>query len=340
MAKCGVFTHVRELALYMQKRGVTPIIGFIHNPKTISLFKITKKDMDGLIESIKGLEYFYYDSDESLLKKIQSNKFDLVHAHSPIVLSSAMAIYKKYNTPYIVTLHGTANWNTLHGASLRTAKDIIAIGPEVAASAGSEFKDRIEVIFNGIDTDHYKPNNMKNNHGPLRILWMGRTNGPTANGVTYLSKAIRQLRRKGIPVEAKVIGHASGAGTGELELCGWVHEPLKYLQWSQIVFGRGRALREAMAAGNVGFLIGQGYGGVVMENWFDEGKTPLLSASLKHGYSKLNSQDIMKDLLDFHYRRGLLEERRLVARKIAEDHFNIWKMVDETFKIYQKALQG
>lgn len=339
IAKCGVFTHVRELAIYMQKRGIQPVIGFIHNPGTIRMFKVTKKDMGAMEESLKGIPYFLYESDEDLLRKTQNMKIDLLHAHSPIVLSATMKLSKKLDIPYVMTLHGVSNWSKLHSKAMDQANGIIAIGPEVAKSAGNGYQNKIRIIFNGIDIEHYKPTNIEKTNEPLKIIWMGRTNGSSSDGASYLAKAIRMLRKKGIPIDAKILGYASGANLVGMQNCGWVHDPLAYLQNNHIVFARGRALREAMACGNVGFLVGQGYGGVVKKEWFENGKTPVLSGSLKHGYSKLSTEQIMNDILLFHYSRDLLVAARKASRKIAEDRFNINKMVDDTYLVYEEAIK-
>ncbi|MCC5912512.1 MAG: glycosyltransferase family 4 protein [Clostridiaceae bacterium] len=339
IAKCGVFTHVRELALYMQKRGIQPVIGFTHNSSTVRMFKVTKKDMDAMKESLNGISYFLYESDEDLLQKTENMQIDLLHAHSPIVLSAAMKVSNKLDIPYVITLHGVSNWSKFHNRAMEQAKAIIAIGPEVAKSAGIEHQKKIRIIFNGIDIEHYKPGKIERTNKSLRIIWMGRTNGPSADGATYLARAIRILRKKGIPIDAKIVGYASGANTVGMQNCGWIHDPLTYLQDNHIVFARGRALREAMACGNVGFLIGQGYGGIVKKEWFENGKIPVLSGSLKHGYAKLNSEQIVNDILHFHHFRGRLVAARKAARKIAEDNFNIKKMVDDTYLIYEEVIK-
>jgi len=340
IAKCGVFTHVKELAFSLQRLGIRPVIGIIHNLNTSRLFKLTKKDMEAMIDSLQGIDYFLFESDEDLINKIEGMDFQLVHAHSPIVLTSAIKAAQKLNAPYVMTLHGVANWSKLHASAMEQAKAIIAIGPEVARSAGLEFQDKVRIIFNGIDTEHFKPGGSKITDEPLKVLWMGRTNGPTANGVTYLARAIRALRKKGIPIEAKVIGHALGADIGEMEACGWVHDPIAHLQRSHIVFARGRALREAMACGNIGFLIGEGYGGMVKKNWFEENKKPILSGSPKHGYAELDSIEIMKDIVYFYHRRDLLEIGRNIARTIAIENFDIKGMVQDTISVYKEALKS
>ena len=170
-------------------------------------------------------------------------------------------------------------------------------------------------------------------------MWMGRTNGAASMGAQYLARAVRILRKKGIPVEAKIIGYAVGADVGGLKNYNWVHDPLPYLQRNHIVFARGRALREAMACGNVGILVGQGYGGIVREDWFENGKKPQLSGSLKHGYKKHDVSLIMKDILFFHRNRTELAKARKAARKIAEMHFDARKMAEQTYNVYKKAIE-
>lgn len=338
IAKCGVFTHVKELAQSLQRLGLKPVIGFIQNSSTAKIFKLAKPDMEAMKALLHGIDYFIYETDEELLQKISQSDIKLIHAHSPLVLSSAMTVSQRLCIPYVVTLHGIADWNKLYSSALQQAKAVIAIGPEVARSAGPEFQKKIRIIFNGIDTERFKPGISKINKETLRVVWMGRTNGPTANGATFLAKAVRSLRKKGIPIEAKVIGHACGADIGGMEACGWVHDPIEHLQQSHIVFARGRALREAMACGNIGFLIGEGYGGMVKRKWFAQGKKPILSGTLKHGYSRLDAAEIAKDLLFFHRRRDLLETGKGFARSIAVKHFNIKNMVEEICSVYMEAL--
>lgn len=339
ISKCGVFTHVRELALYMNKLGIEPVIGLIHNAKTARMFKLTEADLDAMIHSLSKLDYFLYDSDENLLEQISSQQIDLVHAHSPLVFAASLKTSQKLHIPFVITLHSVLNWGKLYPTAMKEAQCIIAIGPEVAKSAGKMYQDKVQIIFNGIDIDYYKPDNTNILYGPLRIIWMGRTNGAAARGVIYLAHAIYILKEKGIPIEAKIIGHAGSTSTKAMEDSGWVYNPLPYLQWSHIVFARGRALREAMACGNAGLLIGQGYGGLVEPAWFLNNKTPQLSGSLKHGYARLSVAKIYKDILFFHKHRFALEEIRKIARKIAEENFDVRKMAEQTFCVYQTAIQ-
>lgn len=340
IAKCGVYTHVRELAEALKKQGIDPVLGLINNENTMRNFKLKPEDQAVMEASLRETPYFLYKSDEDLLMKTQDSQFALIHAHSPIVLSGAAKLAKKQNIPFVITLHGILNWTTLHHSPMELADRIIAIGPEVAKSAGTCFQDKIEIIYNGIDTEHFVPVKPRNYNGPLRILWIGRTSGAASQGAGCLSRSLRLLRGIGVPVQAILVGHALGADTREMKIAGWVHDPLPYLQWSHMVFGRGRALREAMACGNAGFLIGQGYGGLVQSHWFEQGRQPQLSGSLKHGAQKLNTAVLAREIYYYHTHRDALERAGSEAISTAQKNFSAVQMAEKTCAVYYGARKG
>jgi len=339
MAKCGVFTHVRELASALSEKGLKPYIGFVCTPMAMKMFGISKQDKTAMEQSLK-VPYFYYNSYTSLLKKAKQNGVDIVHAHSPVVLKHAAYIKARMNVPFIATLHGVINWSKRYSAELGMADMIIAVGPEVADSCGNCFNDKTTIIFNGVDTDYFIPAYNRTSNHPLRIIWTGRTSGNAARGAECLASSLSILKEMGIPFEAKFMGYAFGANIPNIKQCGWVHNPLPLLQWSDLAFGRGRSLREAMACGNAGFLLAEGYGGLVLPKWFENDRQPQLSGSLKHGCMKLNPQRIARDIMFFHEHRDILESIRHESRLIAEKYFSIKKMADETIKVYKEASAG
>lgn len=336
MAKCGVYTHVKDLAAGLQKKGLRPLIGFVSTPSTMSMLGVSKEDM-AVMEQSLNMPYFYYNSYTSLHEKVEDYEIDIVHAHSPIVLKHAANIKFRKNVPFVTTLHGIANWSKNYSAELAMADKIIAIGPEVADSCGSFFNDKLSIIFNGVDTNYFRPDSTRTPSHPLRIIWTGRTSGAAARGAGYLSLALNTLEKMGIAFEAKIMGYPIGANVRNIESCGWVHDPLPLLQWSDIAFGRGRSLREAMACGNAGLLLAEGYGGLVRSEWFENDRQPQLSGSPKHGYMELDPEQIAKDIMHFHKHRDYLESIRRESRLIAEEYFDINKMVDKTIKVYEEA---
>ncbi|HHY81882.1 MAG TPA: glycosyltransferase family 4 protein [Clostridiales bacterium] len=337
MAKCGVFTHVRDLAVHLKKKGFSPIIGFLYNSATMSLFKVSREDRTALEQTLVEVPYFYYDTLSSLVEKAKELETDIVHAHSPIVLKHAAYIKYLLHIPFVITLHGVIDWSRHYGTELKMADKIIAVGPEVRESCGNNFHNKVTIIYNGIDTEYFKPDENRTTNHPLRIIWIGRTSGSAARGAECLSLSLNKLKKSGIPFEAKIVGYPFGVNTHGIEYCGWVHDPLPLLQWSDIAFGRGRSLREAMACGNAGFLLAEGYGGLVHSKWFENGNQPQLSGSLKHGYLKLDPTRIARDILYFHKHRDHLESIRRDSRLISVTYFDIKKMVDEVIAVYEEA---
>lgn len=336
MAKCGVFTHVRDLAHYLKKCGMDPLIGLINSAKTRQTFRLSRIDLEAMSKSFEGIPYFLYHSHDELFHCINNKRIELVHAHSPLVYPAAVNTAHHFGIPLVITLHGLLT-PSLYVQALEAADSIIAIGPEVANSAGIEYQEKIHIIFNGIDLEHYKIGEYNSPDAPLKILWIGRTSGTAARGAEYLARAVRIIRARGIPIEAKVIGYPLGVDIRGMTVCGWVHDPLPFLQASDITFARGRALREGMACGNVGFLLAHGYGGMVMEDWFKNGRHVQLSGSIEHGCETLNSSHIVNDILYFYENRDQLYRAKMAARKVAEAYFDIGSMVQETCKVYAEA---
>lgn len=339
VAKCGVFTHVRDLANGLQDHGVVPVLGLINNQKTKRMFSVSAKDLTLLEKSLIGIDHFYYDTEENLMEAIKDHKFDIIHAHSPILFSAAMKISNTRDIPLVITLHSVSNWSNYYLPALNSSVGIIAVGPEVAKSVGVDFQSKIKIVYNGIDIKYFKPSGLDSLNKPLRIIWIGRTSGSAAKGAECLAKAVSILRKSNFKIEAKAIGLPLGADIRGLEYCGWVHDPLPYLQWSHMAFGRGRALREAMACGNAGFLIGEGYGGLVRPIWFKNRNQVQLSGAIKHGCSPLDSTQVAKDILYYYMKRNRLELIREEARQIAENYFDLDIMVKSIIEEYERVLK-
>ncbi|HAA37848.1 MAG TPA: hypothetical protein DCE00_03140 [Firmicutes bacterium] len=343
MAKSGVFTHVRDLSVSLRKAGVKPILGLINSEKAKKAFKIQEKDFVQMEKMLQGMNipYFLYENENDLKQQIIGKQLEIVHAHSPMVMSTAGRIANELNIPYVITLHGVLAWNKLYPRNMKKATKIIAIGPEVAKSAGESNQHKTTIIYNGVDLERFYPaGDFECRENPLRILWLGRTRGAAAQGAECLTRAIRLLQQQGLQLETKALGFAGDAKIEVMKTYGWVFDPVPYLQWGHLVFARGRALREAMACGSAGFLLAEGYGGRVREDWFGNGRMPQLSGTNKHGAQKLNVFQIADDILYFYQHREELAEARKEARRIAECYFDVRFMAERTCQVYAEALKS
>lgn len=193
------------------------------------------------------------------------------------------------------------------------------------------------VIPNGIDTNYFKPLEQESTTDLTNLCWFGRTHGIIAQGVGALNKAIALARDSDVQFKAYLIGSADKQSTDQFDVIGWVDQPLPYLQNSQIAFGHSRALREAMACGNVGYLLGAGYGGIVTEETIIKNKH--LDAFPEYKLPKANPEVIAQDIAWLINNPNLQPELKKQAREIAVKHFNLGQMVHSTITIYRHSLR-
>ena len=265
----------------------------------------------------------------------ENRQVSLIHAHSPLTLNASLEAAKRLSIPLIITIHGLIDWAACFSNALTYAGHIIATGPETTRSAGPAFQKKITIIDNGIDLERFQPAGCnESDSGPLRVLYYGRTKGSDARGLIALDKAVGLMRKQGSIVDARMVGRAAGVFAGNFTQYGWLDDPLPALQWSQVVFGRGRSLREAMACGNVGFLLGEGYGGpLTLERMrYDR---PSLSCTLKLGANVLDAETIAGELIRLDKDRSLLQVLKKEAYHIAVEYFDAYEMAKETVDVYR-----
>ncbi len=324
--RSGMFTHVCELANKLPHFGVTPYLAL----------KSSAKDSSSFARRLLGtLSFNFYLSINELMSLVKLHEIEIIHSHSPLTFRESFEIAKELSVPLVLTLHGTMDWAKLYDKAMTYAAHIIATGPEVALSAGPEYQNKISIILNGVSLEHFKPVSCVDaDKEPLRIVYFGRTRGVDTKGFFALDKAIGLMRQQGIKIDARMAGHAAGVFAVNFKNCGWVDDSVSLLHWSNVAFGRGRSLREAMACGNAGLLLGQGYGGILSKESISCNGFPSLSGKLKHGASKPDEFKITADLFELNENRQLLQQLRKDSRQIAEDYFDVGIMARQTACIY------
>lgn len=341
LVRSGVLTHVWDLAKYFKENGIDVRIALYTPTDVLKKMNINKREIPSFIHPLKKIvPVSFYVTDNELLSIARKQKVELIHAHSRLTFPSSYRVGKKLSIPLVLTLHGVFPWLKYYAQALSYAEQIIAIGPAQAKSLDLNTTKKVSIIPNGINTKMYHPisNKQMEKSEALKIIWFGRTNGKASEGVKVLDKSVERLKRDGYNIEAKMIGRAEGVKPKSFDVHGWVNNPLKYLQWGHIAFGHGRSLREAMACGNVGFLLGDGYGGLVIRNWFQSGQSRPLSAIPAYKLPKANEDVLARDILLLHENRSYLQSLRLESRRIAERFFDIEHMGKQTMIRYKNAL--
>ncbi len=328
--KSGLFTHVLDLASKLQSSNGNVLLAILKRTNSPRMSRSISKRLS----SITVIEY---KNSNDLL--IIANKYsaDLIHAHSPLVFDHSLDVSLATSVPLVLTVHAVYPWERQFPLVLNHAKHIIAVGPAQIRCC-MQHTMKTSLIQNGIDLTRFHPRSLKNLQvGPLYILWFGRTHGTFSAGAAALDQAITLLQREGKNIIASMVGIAQGVKLAMTNY-GWVDDPVWFLQRNHLVFGHGRALREAMACGNVGYLLGHGYAGMLRTDWFAE-KDAIVDAFPQYAFP-LASVDMIKDDLNYIYcNRHLLPNLRREARLIAEKHFDLQQMVARVRKVYELCLQ-
>jgi glycosyltransferase involved in cell wall biosynthesis len=154
-------------------------------------------------------------------KLLTQDKFDLIHAFFGVPCGAmALCLGKKYNLPYIVSLRGA----DVPGFSERFSLPYVFLRPlirlvwrrakfVVANSEGlkqlaekTSFKQKIEIIPNGVDIQMFRPATEKKRDEYVRILSVSRLT--PRKGLRYLIQAMKILLEKNTEkkIELSIIG--------------------------------------------------------------------------------------------------------------------------------------
>lgn len=316
---------------------------------------------------------YFNESNKAFQKSLQKEQFDLIISQSTV----AKGISSPNGTPLISIIHGTifdeirnrfnANktlfnwirflivdlprWITEHYFSNRRffgrVNKVIAVSETLKRSFVGDYpslREITEVIYNGVDTDFFKPSEAK--YPSFTILFVGRMD--REKGVDLILQAIHLLREKKLRIEAKLVG--TGIHLNELKklsehlgvntYCEFVgeipnSEVKKYYEHSHIFVlpsrrkeGHPVVISEALACGLPIICTRSG------------GLNELIDDSRTGFFVPLNSyHDIAKNIEKLFNDRNLLQLLSNQARKSAEDRFSKRAMIQrylEIFKTTQK----
>jgi|GEM_PF-513222 len=350
LVRSGQMTHIWDLVTQLKARGYEINVAIYVNDKSHNKHNITYSDIHTLTAPFGDTPILLYGQKEELIHYSNLKNIQLIHAHSSLTFPHAYAVSRQLSIPLVLTLHGVMPWMKWYPRTIEQASQIIAVGPAQAQEIMHKFSKKTHIISNGIDTAKYHPDpelgnrwheedNFKKPHS-LNVIWFGRTHGSSSRGVEALDAAIKLLRNQGFHIEARLVGVSSGSSVSEFETFGWIEDPIEHLRWGHVAYGHGRALREAMACGNVGILLGHGYGGIVQQSWYANKAHTVLSAIPQYDLPYPDPETIAYDLASLYNDDKLIWELRKKARKIAEHYFDLYAMVNRTVEVYHEAIEA
>ncbi len=328
LCKSGLSTHVWDLADSLTARGITVSIGL----QTIS--DVNYEKYGPWLERINHLPYFFYKTNDELLYRTAQLQPNLVHAHSPLVFSSSVHAAIRSSVPLIITLHSPFPLEKWYPLTLLTARWIIAVGPIQKESVPS-YSSKTVVIPNGIDLTRYQPkSSVPNSH--LKLCWFGRVHGAAAEGITHLNQALHLVRRSGTALSAYFVGSGPDAAKDAFINIGWLNDPVSFLQETQVTFGHGRSLREAMACGSIGYLLGAGYGGRVTEEFIRTYQH--LDAFPQYKLAPAKPELLAAHILELIDHPEMIPHLQKEARQMALQYFDLEDMTDSILSLYSETI--
>lgn len=325
----GLMTHVLDLINYLIQQEIYVGAAF----KNIGYLTATEEKK--LLKQLTAIPYYQYDTASELEHFVKQHNFNLIHAHSYATFKSAAEVVMNLDLPLVVTLHSVYAWNYRFRWPLKTARKIIAVGM-AQAYAANRYWQKLTVIENGIDLTRFVPNYalIEKDATPdqINLLWYGRVDGSLAQGIRVLDEIAPHLPANW---QMRVLGNP-GIPIRNIPVLGWTHNPVPYLQQSHITFAHSRALREAMACGSVGILIGDGYGGVITADYFQQNQYPVMDAFPQYRLPRIKPQKIIDDLCSII--SGDLVRMRHEARAVAEQYFDLNLMGERILKVYKEVI--
>ncbi len=176
----------------------------------------------------KGNKNFHYQTNKDLLiysfksyfysrKLIKQQQYDFIHAWFGIPCGFTAMLFKK---PYLVALRGSdvpfynPRFKLLDKLFFKQLSRLIWKRAQVVVANSQGLKDlalktnpkqKIEVIYNGVDTNHFKPAKRKKASKALRIICVARL--VERKGVKYLLKSLTELKK--VDFKLTIIGEGN-----------------------------------------------------------------------------------------------------------------------------------
>jgi len=316
----GQTTHTVELARELARQGHTVAL-LSHGPCHLAAWTHACRTLER-----EGVAcHRHARPGEALAAAVQLDP-QILHVHSSDLLPLAAQVAAETGAPVIFTAHGLG---TLRQPLVKKADRVIAVGPRVHQELCAGGVQRLALVGNGVDTDRFRPGKKGRT---LQVAFVGRVDETKRRGLDELIEAVAMIPRVRL-----VVASNQRPSHPRCVAAGWLWDVAPLLAESHVVAGAGRAIREGMASGCVGLLLGSAYGGVVSPAALFRGRGGALWFPASDG-DPPDRQSIRRDLVrlvqDERHRRALARW----SREYAVRHFSLKRMAREVVSVYADAL--
>ncbi|MDD2430227.1 MAG: glycosyltransferase family 4 protein [Firmicutes bacterium] len=322
--RCGQSVHVEMLAKALAKRGYEVSVYFNNNFKYL-------KALTDTIEAFRIHIATLAEAGVTVLGSLPKPSQDtIIHAHSALTWRKGLELARESGCPFAITIHGKGLEGYL---DVMQEADLVLSVAEVFASPYKSHVDKIVVLGNAVELDVHKPR--KKNNNKTIVAYLGRYADSKHDGLVALSHAIKELRQEH-HVEARIIGNIPRGIFGNvsyIRLMGWQTDRAKWLGDSDIVIGTGMAIREGMAAGNAGYVMGKYIDGIVEPDLL----APIPEFTGRESKIIPSSLVIYNDFSPLLKNREMLRQLQYRSYKFAKDHFDFEKFMEKIVELYESS---
>lgn len=253
----------------------------------------------------------------NLLPRLQVFNPEVIHNHSAHTLHSALELGQLLGIPVVATSH-YLDFEPSH--LLDQTQTVIAISKEMGDQLLLE-NAPVVVIENGVPIPRVYPNRRR----PKHAVFLAR--------VTPRKQHNFQLTANSLKEHDWSISAVGNWRCPDVRFRGWQRDVFPELFSASLVIGTGRAIREGMASGCAGIVLGEFFDGIVTPECVKK----LEYSNFSGRFSKTipSSQDL-QSLLD-QLTPDYLEKLSSFGRAYAADHFSVQMMVTKLVNVYYRV---
>lgn len=353
----GTETYVLNITKALMKKGVYVVIaccgGISKELFMLHGIKVSIISMNIKLKAIKELKHL-----------IDIENINLLHCHLNKSMMLGSEIYKRYNIPYIITLHGMFYSKEILLSTCTQAKVIIAVSSPVKNlfnyNIGNKFQGILRVISNGVDTETFKQGSF---HKPIRqeldiskdafvIVYCSRLGWRKGAIAEQVISCFKEISLKYKDIHCIIIGEGDKKeniirkaeeinlllNRKAIHVIGARYDVLSYYLESDLIIGTGRVALEALSCEKVVIANGsEGYVGIVSQ----ENKEEIWNTYFGDHKGKIDTNNIslirsIEYLIDFPQKRMELGKW---GRKWCIEKFEEGKVANKIIGLYKDIIK-
>lgn len=297
-----------------------------------------------------------------LIKIVKLFNIDIVHCHLEKSMLLGTILYDKIKIPYIITLHGLFYSDNLLNETCYSASHIIAVSycvkDEFSYKTNNKFKEKLSVIFNGVDLNKCKKVNDKLSireklnipNKDIIITYCSRLSFSKGNLAENFLHQFYNVAKDNLSIHAIILGDGNKKRNLDfysnnlnvklnkkaIHMIGSVTNVFDYYKESKIVVGTGRVLIEALSMECNCIAYGlKGYMGIVEPKNYENMINSYFGDHKFYKNIPFTLFEDMSRLLNRNNRDIIDANNRWILENFYEN-----KLIDRLVSIYRKTLES